>query len=129
MEFAPQCVNVFLLVIESSELHQMITSGRMSTVCTDEQVESRGYFGCPLLIMPEGIMLSRILRVVGFFGIAVLFKPSCLLIEVSTRQLMVEVQRDIWQLLQGVEEALVETCTVYRLDVLRSVRYLIRVLL
>lgn len=72
--------------------------------------------------MPEGIILSRVLRVVSVFYVTLLFKPSGLLVEVRTCQLMIEVQRDVGQLSQGVEEALVEIRTVYCLDVLGSFR-------
>lgn len=95
----------------------------MSTICTNEQVEIYRDLGCPLLVMPESIILGRILRVVSLFGVALLFKPSGLLIEVRACQLVVEVQRDIRKLFQGVEEALVEIRTVYCSDVLGSVRY------
>lgn len=60
---------------------------------------------------------------VSLFQVVLLFEPSGLLVEVRTRQLVVEVQRDIGQLFQGVKEAFVETRTVCRLDVLRNVRW------
>ena len=63
----------------------------MSTVCTDEQVEFYGDLRCPLLVMRESISLSGVLRVITLFSVALLFKPSGLLVEVCTCQLMVEV--------------------------------------
>lgn len=95
----------------------------MSTVCTDEQIELYRDLGCSLLVMPKSIILSGVLRLISLFDVGLLFKPSGLLVEVCTCQLMIEVQRDVGQLFQGVKKALVETRTVYCLDVLGSVKY------
>lgn len=67
----------------------------MSTVRTNKEIESSRDLGCSLLIMPKCITLSRILSVVSLFRMTILFKPSSFLIEVSTRELMIEVQRDV----------------------------------
>ena len=69
----------------------------MSTVCTNDQVESYRNLGCALLVMPEGIILRWILRVVSLC-VTLLFKPSSLRVKVRACQLVVEVQRDVGQL-------------------------------
>ena len=97
----------------------------MGTICTDEQVKGHRDLGCPLLVMPNGVILSRILRVVCPFGLNLLFEPGGLLIEVRACQLVVEMQRDVGQPFQGVKKALVKIGTVYRLDMLENIRDLI----
>ena len=67
----------------------------MSTICTDKEVEGRRDLGCPLLVMPKCITLSRILSVVSLFDMAILFEPSDFLVEVSACQLMIKMQRDV----------------------------------
>ena len=62
----------------------------MSTICTDEQVKGHRGLGRPLLIMPEGIILSRILRVVCPFGLTLLLEPGGFFVKVRTCQLVVE---------------------------------------
>lgn len=80
MEFAPQGVDVLLLVVHSSKLHQVIANGRVSAICANHEIKSN-------LDFPGAAIGSEIF--------VACLKPSLVGFEISSGQLVVEEELDI----------------------------------
>src|ERR1700688_4997756 len=95
MEFAPQSVDVLLLVIHACVLHQMISYCGVCSICTDQEVEVDFNF----FIAFSGS---------GFAPC----EPGFVILEVSAGEFMVEEESDVWHCLQFVEEQFVKSSSV-----------------
>ena len=112
VEFAPEGVDVFLLVVEPGEFHKVVADCRMGAVGTNHEVKADFDFLCALLVgFAEG-RLGRILCMVSFGCMGTLLEPGNVLVEVGTRELVVEMKGYIGHFLQGVEQTFVKTCTI-----------------
>jgi len=50
VEFAPEGVDVFLMVGEAGVFHHVVAGGGVGAIRSDEKVEVYRYFGCSLLL-------------------------------------------------------------------------------
>ena len=82
MELAPQRIDVFLLVIHACVFHQVVPSGGMCSIGSDEKVE--GYFY--LFVSCPG-------RGFGARGC----EPGFACLEIGAGELMVEVEGYVWE--------------------------------
>lgn len=80
MEFAPQSVDVLLLVVHSSKLHQVIANSRVCAIRANHEVKSNLNF-------------SR--AAIGSEIFVACLKPGLVGFEISTGQLVVEEELDI----------------------------------
>lgn len=101
MEFAPQGVNVLLLVIHSGKLHQVIANGRVCTVCSNHEIKGDFDFS-----------RAAIRNVVSVAG----FKPCLVLPKVGSSELVVEEQLDVGHGFQDVEQPRVESSSINSID-------------
>lgn len=98
-EFAPQRVDVLLLVVDTGELHHVEAASGVSTVRADKVVERD---------LDLGGSASDAQRVgLGSFAGNATLEPCLVCTEVSASQLVVEEQLDIRRALQRVEEGIV----------------------
>lgn len=103
VEFAPEGVDVFLLVVDTGVLHQVIAGGGVGAVGADEEVEFHFDFW--------GALVGGVLGVVGFLEGAVL-EPGSVFGVVGASELVGEEEGYVWHGLEGVEEAFVESGAV-----------------
>ena len=112
-EFAPECIDVGLCVIDAGVFHHVVACCRVGAVGADEEVEIYsdfcGSFGCGFL--------GGILGMICSFGM-LLFEPSRLLLEIGTGKLVVEMQGYVRHFLQCIQQAFVEGSTIDGLDTL-----------
>ena len=112
MEFAPEGVDVFLLVIEAGVFHEVVAHCGVGAVGTDHEVKRDFYFVCAVLVGFAERGFGGILGVVGFGGMGTLLEPGNVFVEVGACELVVEVKGHVGHFPKGVEEAFVETCSV-----------------
>lgn len=80
MEFAPQGVNVLLLVIHSGKLHQVVADSGVRSVRSNHEIKSNLNFSGPAIV--SKILVARL-------------KPGLVGFEIGSGQLVVEEQLDI----------------------------------
>lgn len=97
MEFAPESVDVFLLVIHSSVLHQVVPYGRVGTICSNHEVEVDLDF---FVNLPWS----------GFASWD--REPGFVLLKIRSRELVVEEEFDIWQFLQFIQQGFVKPSSI-----------------
>lgn len=86
-ELTPKCVNVFLLVIHAGKLHHMIANGRMGAVGPKHNVKVDFHLtGTTARREPISV-----------------FNPSLARAKVGTRELVVEEEFDIWEILKSIQ--------------------------
>lgn len=56
-------------------------------------------------------------------SMAVVFEPGYLLVKVGASELVVEMKGSVWQFVQRIQKALIETSSIYRLYVLLRVKF------
>ena len=124
-EFAPESVNVGLCVVDPGVFHHVVAYCGVGAVGADEEVEIYGNFGGSFGDgISDGGLLGGILGMICS-SVMLLFEPGCLLIEIGTCKLVIEMQGYIRHFLQCIQEAFVERRTVDGLDtLLRSIRYI-----
>lgn len=96
-ELTPQRVYVFLMVVDSSTLHHMISGCRMSTIGPNQEIEI--HFNLRLSI--RGIAATS-------FTHGSLLKPSFLGTKVGPSQFVIEEELHIGRFLQFVEQSIVQ---------------------
>lgn len=94
MKFAPEGINIFLLVVDPGKLHHMEPGCRMSAIGADQQVESNRYLCGSCLLSLNRYVLGGVLSMVRRRK-CLLFEPSDVLFEVCPCQLMIEIESDI----------------------------------
>lgn len=109
LELAPQGVDVLLLVVHPSKLHEMIPHSGMSTVGSNHEIES-----------DVDLLGTRILGRAAVLHL----KPRLASTIVCARELVVEEELDIGHALENVEKPLVESRTVNGVDCLSGWRQL-----
>ena len=110
-EFAPECVDVGLRVVDAGVFHHVVACCGVGAVGADEEVEIYGDFG---VSFGGGLICS--------FG-TLLFEPGCLLFEIGACKLVVEMQGYIWHFVQCIQETFVEGSTIDGLNtLLRTIR-------
>ena len=102
-EFAPECVDVGLCVVDAGVFHHVVACCGVGAVGADEEVEIYGDF-CGSF---GGGLFGGFLGMICSFGM-LLFEPGCLLLEIGACKLVVEMQGYIWHFLQCIQEAFVE---------------------
>ena len=90
MELAPESVDVFLLVGEAGVFHHVIAGSRVGTIGADEEIEVYRYLGGSFLLSLCRAVLGWVLGVIDPRSLAMPFKPSGLLLEISSGELVVE---------------------------------------
>lgn len=110
VEFAPEGVDVLLLVIDAGVLHHVVAGGGVGAVRADEEVEFHFDFR-GALVKGVGWLLGGVLGVVGFWGGAVL-KPGGGFGVVGAGELVGEEEGYVWHGLEGIEEAFVQAGAV-----------------
>lgn len=102
MEFTPQSVDIFLLVVDTCEFHHVEAGSGMCTIRTDQEIEVNRDLFWALFVLPEVLFLGGVLRMVNSFGITVLLEPGYLFVKVGTCELVIEVQCGVRQFLQRI---------------------------
>ena len=102
MEFAPQRVNILLLIVDAGELHEVIASGGVGAIGTNEEIEVDFFLGVPLLLGWGWRGLRRVLGVVGFGRVGLVLEPGGVVFEVGAGELMVEKEGDVGHGFEGV---------------------------
>ena len=119
-EFAPECVDVGLHVVDPGVFHHVVAGCGVGPVGADEEVEIYADFGGSF----GSALFGGVLGMICSFG-TLLFEPGRLLLEIGACELVVEMQGYIWHFLQCIQEAFVEGSTVHGLNtLLRSIRYI-----
>lgn len=109
VEFAPEGVDVFLLVVDAGVLHQVVAGSGVGAVGADEEVEFHLDFWGALM---GGIgRLGGVLGMVGFWEGAVL-EPSRVFGVIGAGKLVGEEEGHVRHGFEGVEEAFVESSAV-----------------
>jgi hypothetical protein len=97
LKLTPKSVNVLLLIVHSSELHQMIANSGMGTVGANHEIK----------------WYINLIRTGALVGVAVLdFEPGSARSKVGTCEFVAEMQLNIRHALQDVQQSLVEACSV-----------------
>ena len=96
-EFAPECVDVGLCVVDAGVFHHVVARCGVGAVGADEEVEIYGDF-CGSF---GGGLFGGVLGMICSFG-TLLFEPGCLLLEIGACKLVIEMQGYIWHFLQCV---------------------------
>ena len=99
MEFAPQRVNILLLVVDAGIFHHVVACGGVGAVGTDKKVKFHFDLRCSLVRRIR--RLSRVLGMVGF-GKAPL-EPGDAFGEVGASELVVEEECYVGHGFEGVE--------------------------
>lgn len=102
-ELAPICIDIRLLVVHANVLHQMVSYGRVSAIGTNHEIKVDFY------------LLSTVQRSLW----TSLLKPCLLILEVGSRELVIEEEFHIGHVFQDVQETLVEVCSVDSKDCLK----------
>jgi hypothetical protein len=108
LEFAPERIDVLLMIVHTNELHHMVSHGGVCTISTDHKVE------IDLDLRSAASRWRRILR-------APELKPSLSFPEVGTGKSVVEEECHIWHPLEYVQQALVQSTPIDSKDSLETV--------
>ena len=101
LEFTPKGIYVFLLVVDASILHHVVSHGRMGTIGTNHKVKGHLDLGRSLVGM------------VGLCRVSLL-EPGSLPLKVRSRKLVGKVDPDIRKPLQFVQQQPVEVRSINR---------------
>ncbi len=93
LEFAPQSIDIFLLVVHAGEFHQVVPHRGVSAIGPNHQVELDFHFSA--------------------FAAVLNFEPSLAFAEVGSCKLMAEEKVDIWHAVQNIQKAFVEPAAIH----------------
>lgn len=96
LKLTPQGVDVFLLVVHSRELHEVISNSGVSSISSEHKVKLNLDLFCAI---------QRAARLTNF-------KPGLALLEICAGKLVVEEELDIGHSLENVQQPLVKTTPV-----------------
>ena len=120
VELAPKRVDIFLLVRKASVFHHVVAGSGVGTIGSYQKVEIHRNFRRSILLLILSFFLGWVLSTICCGSLMMLLEPSRSFVEVCTCKLVIEVQIYIRHFLERIQEAFVETCAIYRFDVLES---------
>lgn len=109
MELTPQRVDVLLSIVHAGIFHEVVADSRVSAVCTNHEVEGHFNFGGGAWVF---FGLGWVLCVVCFCARSLL-EPGLVVLEVGSGKLVVEEELYVGQVVEFIQEALVQACSIY----------------
>lgn len=97
LELAPESIDVFLLIVKSSELHHVVPRSGVCTICANKEVK---------------IYFNLTVATRGGLGVTHDFEPGFVVVEISAGEFVVEEDLDVGHSFYFVEKDLVELTSV-----------------